>query len=68
MLAVEVVREAGPLAARLVAVGRVPDESTLIIEQGFALGRLSRIAVSVHGQRVRVGGSGLVVAEGTLTA
>jgi len=27
----------------------------------------SRIAVSVSGQRVRVGGSGLVVAEGTLT-
>lgn len=30
-------------------------------------GRPSRIAVSVCGQRVRVGGSGLVVAEGTLT-
>jgi trans-2,3-dihydro-3-hydroxyanthranilate isomerase len=59
---------AGPLAARLVAAGRVPDESTVIIEQGHALGRPSRIAVSVFGQRVRVGGSGLVVAEGTLTA
>ena len=58
---------AGPLAARLVAAGRVPDESTVIIEQGYALGRPSRIAVSVCGQRVRVGGSGLVVAEGTLT-
>jgi trans-2,3-dihydro-3-hydroxyanthranilate isomerase len=58
---------AGPLAARLVAAGRIPDESTVIIEQGYALGRPSRIAVSVSGQRVRVGGSGLVVAEGTLT-
>ena len=58
---------AGPLAARLVAAGRVPDESTVIVEQGHALGRPSRIAVSVSGQRVRVGGSGLVVAEGTLT-
>jgi PhzF family phenazine biosynthesis protein len=58
---------AGPLAVRLVAAGRVPDESTVIIEQGFALGRPSRIAVSVCGQRVRIGGSGLVVAEGTLT-
>jgi trans-2,3-dihydro-3-hydroxyanthranilate isomerase len=58
---------AGPLAARLVAAGQVPDESTVIIEQGHALGRPSRIAVSVAGQRVRVGGSGLVVAEGTLT-
>jgi trans-2,3-dihydro-3-hydroxyanthranilate isomerase len=58
---------AGPLAARLVAAGRVPDQSTVIIEQGYAVGRPSRIAVSVSGQRVRVGGSGLVVAEGTLT-
>jgi trans-2,3-dihydro-3-hydroxyanthranilate isomerase len=58
---------AGPLAARLVATGRVPDQSTVIIEQGYGLGRPSRIAVSVSGQRVRVGGSGLVVAEGTLT-
>src|SRR5262245_39551009 len=58
---------AGPLAARLVAAGRVPDESTVIIEQGYALGRPSRVAVSVFGQRVRIGGSGLVVAEGTLT-
>ena len=57
---------AGPLAARLVATGRVPDESTVVIEQGYAVGRPSRIAVSVGGQRVRVGGSGLVVAEGTL--
>jgi len=57
---------AGPLAARLVADGRVPDGSTVIIEQGYALGRPSRIAVSVAGQRVRLGGSGLVVAEGAL--
>jgi len=57
---------AGPLAARLVAEGRIPDESTVIIEQGYALGRPSRIAVSVSQQRVRVGGSGLVVAEGSL--
>jgi len=57
---------AGPLAARLVAEGRIPDDSTVIIEQGYALGRPSRIAVSVSRQRVRVGGSGLVVAEGAL--
>jgi trans-2,3-dihydro-3-hydroxyanthranilate isomerase len=57
---------AGPLAARLAAEGRIPDGSTVIIEQGYALGRPSRIAVSVSEQRVRVGGSGLVVAEGTL--
>lgn len=58
---------AGPLAALLAAEGRIPGGSTVIIEQGHALGRPSRIAVSVSGQRVRVGGSGLVVAEGTLT-
>jgi trans-2,3-dihydro-3-hydroxyanthranilate isomerase len=49
-----------------VGAGQVPDQSTIIIEQGHALGRPSRIAVSVSGQRVRIGGSGLVVAEGTL--
>jgi trans-2,3-dihydro-3-hydroxyanthranilate isomerase len=41
---------AGPLAAKLVAAGQVPDQSTVIIEQGHALGRPSRIAVSVWGQ------------------
>jgi predicted PhzF superfamily epimerase YddE/YHI9 len=41
-------------------------ESTVIVEQGYALGRPSRIQVSASGQRIRVGGSGLVVAEGTL--
>ncbi|MGE5132472.1 MAG: PhzF family phenazine biosynthesis protein [Gemmatimonadota bacterium] len=57
---------AGPLAARLAATGRIPDGATVVIEQGFLLGRPSRIQVSVSGERVRVGGSGLVVAEGTL--
>jgi trans-2,3-dihydro-3-hydroxyanthranilate isomerase len=57
---------AGPLAARLAAEGKVADPSTVIIEQGHALGRPSRIQISVSGQRIRVGGSGLVVAEGTL--
>jgi trans-2,3-dihydro-3-hydroxyanthranilate isomerase len=57
---------AGPLLALLVASGRVPDHSTAFVEQGYALGRPSRIQVSVSGPRVRVGGSGLVVAEGTL--
>jgi trans-2,3-dihydro-3-hydroxyanthranilate isomerase len=57
---------AGPLVARLVASGAVPDDSTSIVEQGHALGRPSRIQVTVSGQRVRVGGSGLVVAEGAL--
>jgi trans-2,3-dihydro-3-hydroxyanthranilate isomerase len=58
---------AGPLVAMLVASGRVPDHSTTVVEQGYALGRPSRIQVTVSGPRVRVGGSGLVVAEGTLS-
>ncbi len=58
---------AGPLVARLVASGRVADATTVIVEQGYALGRPSRIQVTVSGQRVRVSGSGLVVAEGRLS-
>jgi PhzF family phenazine biosynthesis protein len=57
---------AGPLVARLAAAGDVPGETTVVVEQGHAAGRPSRIQVSVSGPRVRVGGSGLVVAEGTL--
>ncbi|WP_159500565.1 PhzF family phenazine biosynthesis protein [Microbacterium sp. 18062] len=57
---------AGPLAALLVAHGHVPDGATAIIEQGFALGRPSRIRVTVAGDDVRVSGSGLMVADGTL--
>lgn len=57
---------AGPLVALLVASGKVPDGVTASVEQGHALGRPSRIQVKVAGQRVRVSGSGLVVADGTL--
>jgi trans-2,3-dihydro-3-hydroxyanthranilate isomerase len=57
---------AGPLVARLAAAGKIPEHTTVIVEQGYALGRPSRIQVSAAGQRIRVGGSGLVVAEGTL--
>ena len=57
---------AGPLVARLAATGKVPERTTVIVEQGYALGRPSRIQVSASGQHIRVGGSGLVVAEGTL--
>jgi PhzF family phenazine biosynthesis protein len=58
---------AGPLAARLAAAGQIPRQATVVIEQGHALGRPSQIQVEVSGPRIRVGGSGLVVAEGTLT-
>jgi trans-2,3-dihydro-3-hydroxyanthranilate isomerase len=57
---------AGPLLALLVARGKVPDGATAFVEQGHALGRPSRIRVTVSGERVRVSGSGLVVADGTI--
>ncbi len=57
---------AGPLVALLVATGIVPDGITATVEQGHALGRPSRIQITVSRQRVRVSGSGLVVAQGTL--
>jgi trans-2,3-dihydro-3-hydroxyanthranilate isomerase len=58
---------AGPLAARLVAKGKIPDESTVIIEQGYALGRPSRIAGSVSGQRVRADEIALLAEHGLTT-
>lgn len=57
---------AGPLAARLVADGVVPDGSTVVIEQGHAAGRPSRLRVTISGDLVRLSGGGLVVADGTL--
>lgn len=57
---------AGPLAAQLVAKGIVSDGSTVIIEQGYAMGRPSRLELHVSGEDVRLYGSGLVIAEGVL--
>jgi PhzF family phenazine biosynthesis protein len=58
---------AGPLVALLVASGKVADGVPAIVEQGHRLGRPSKIHVIVSGRRVRVSGSGLVVAEGKLS-
>ena len=58
---------AGPLAVRLVAEGVVPDGAPVVVEQGHAMGRPSRIRVQVTGSRVRIGGTCVVVAEGALT-
>jgi trans-2,3-dihydro-3-hydroxyanthranilate isomerase len=57
---------AGPLMTRLVAEGIVSDGSTAVIEQGYAIGRPSRIRVTVSGNLVRISGSGLIVADGAL--
>ena len=58
---------AGPLASRLVAEGVAPSGAPVLVEQGHAMGRPSQIRVEVDGDRVRIAGAGVVVAEGTLT-
>lgn len=57
---------AGPLAAYLVNQDIVPTGKRVLIEQGHALGRPSLLQVDVDDNRVRLGGTGVVVAEGTL--
>ncbi|WP_097324323.1 PhzF family phenazine biosynthesis protein [Paractinoplanes atraurantiacus] len=57
---------AGPLAAALVGWGRAPAGEPVFIEQGHRLGRPSRIRVDVTADRVRLSGSGLIVAQGEL--
>ena len=59
---------AGPLACQLVAHGLAPDDSTLRIEQGDALGRPSVIQVHVSGQAVTLLGQCVVSASGRLRA
>jgi trans-2,3-dihydro-3-hydroxyanthranilate isomerase len=58
---------AGPLAAQLVAKGVLPDDSIVIVEQGHALGRPSRLELRVTGAEVRLHGGGIVIAEGVLS-
>lgn len=41
---------AGPLVARLVAAGKVPDHTTAIVAQGYALGCPSRMRVTVSAE------------------
>ncbi len=57
---------AGPLGCYLTARGLVPSGATLVVEQGYTMERPSRIEVAVRGDRVRVSGSAVVVAEGTI--
>ncbi|GGM40637.1 PhzF family phenazine biosynthesis protein [Dactylosporangium sucinum] len=61
---------AGPLAALLVDGGdvapRPAGEARVVVEQGHSMGRPSTIVVTVAGSRVRISGSGLVVAQGTM--
>jgi trans-2,3-dihydro-3-hydroxyanthranilate isomerase len=55
---------AGPLAAYLVAHELASEERPVIVEQGRAMGRLSRIEVQVRGGGVRVSGAAVLVVEG----
>lgn len=57
---------AGPLAARLVRDGAAAAGQPVVIEQGRALGRPSRLVVTVTGASVALSGSGVVAASGTL--
>ena len=45
----------------------VPDGAPAVVEQGYVMGRPSRIRVQVRGEHVRIEGAGVVVAEDTLT-
>ena len=58
---------AGPLAAFLTRHGDVPGDRSVLIQQGDATGRPSRLRVDVDGDRVRITGTGLVVGSGRLT-
>ncbi|WP_203962649.1 PhzF family phenazine biosynthesis protein [Actinocatenispora thailandica] len=57
---------AGPLAVVLVRDGLVDGARPVVIVQGHAVGRPSRLAVRVDGDTVRLSGTGLVVATGSL--
>jgi PhzF family phenazine biosynthesis protein len=57
---------AGPLACQLAARGRVPEGTPIVVEQGYALGRPSRIEAVVSGADVRILGRGATAAWGTL--
>jgi trans-2,3-dihydro-3-hydroxyanthranilate isomerase len=58
---------AGPLAAYLTAHGDVRADRPVLVQQGDATGRPSRLRVDVGGDRVRLSGTGLVVGAGHLT-
>jgi PhzF family phenazine biosynthesis protein len=58
---------AGPLAATLVRNGDVPAGDPVLVRQGDATGRPSRLRIDVAGEQVRISATGLVVATGRLT-
>jgi PhzF family phenazine biosynthesis protein len=57
---------AGPLACHLRSHGIIADGSTVLIEQGYALGRPSMLQVTLLGDRVVLSGGCVTSAEGLL--
>lgn len=57
---------AGPLAAYLVEQKLASERRPVVIEQGHAMGRPSRMEVRVQGGEVQVSGSAVLVVEGRL--
>jgi trans-2,3-dihydro-3-hydroxyanthranilate isomerase len=57
---------AGPLAAHLADRADVRADRPVLVQQGDATGRPSRLRVDIEGDRVRLSGSGLVVGAGHL--
>ncbi|MGO4594962.1 PhzF family phenazine biosynthesis protein [Leifsonia sp. 2TAF2] len=57
---------AGPLVALLVRDGLAPAGVPVIIEQGRAMGRPSRITVTADDERVAISGAGVITGSGVL--
>jgi trans-2,3-dihydro-3-hydroxyanthranilate isomerase len=57
---------AGPLVCYLAKYGRIASEATVMIEQGDALQRPSRIEIRLHNNEVHIFGTCITVAEGVL--
>ncbi len=57
---------AGPLACQLVMRGQASEQAPIIIEQGHAVGRPSRVQVIVDGDQVTIFGACVIAAEGQL--
>ena len=57
---------AGPLAAALVRWGKAPAGRPVVLAQGHAAGRPSRIRVDVEPGRVRISGTAVVAGTGTI--
>ena len=58
---------AGSLGAYLASRNLIADGAWAAVEQGFEMGRPSRIDVRVQGEQVEVAGRSVIVADGTMS-